>query len=395
MGNFENSFELGAGMEVKLPDAVYIVANPGAIAQLRAQSAGAPLAGATFVELACDADIPAHIVAAASVLVMEVAPAERSSVRRIAKVRSARHDLPLIAAVPDANIALVRTLVRQGVTDVAVLPFDANELVGQILDASAAAEASREGNHSLAPMLCVVRSIGGCGATSVITQLAAELAQSDSVGSGICVIDLDLQSGCVASFLGVQPSVTVGDLLEAGERLDSEFLTSAVCDSGRGFSVIAAPDAITPLEAIDVDQVLKLLTLARQQFSHVLIDLPAGWTNWALSVAVSASDLLLITDLTIASLRQAKRRLDLFGSVGVPRERIRVAVNRVERRLFKTIGVDEVRVALDCEVLGTLTAEGPALSSAQDQGLLISENTHKSKFAADIRKLAHQLEAGD
>jgi pilus assembly protein CpaE len=69
-------------------------------------------------------------------------------------------------------------------------------------------------------------------------------------------------------------------------------------------------------------------------------------------------------------------------------------VNRVERRLFKTIGVDEVRQALDCEVAASLSSEGATLRSAQDQGLLLGDVASRSKFAGEIRVLADLLIAG-
>ena len=101
--------------------------------------------------------------------------------------------------------------------------------------------------------------------------------------------------------------------------------------------------------------------------------------------------MVLITDFSISSLRQAKRRLQLLSSIGVPSEQVKVVVNRVERRLFRTIGVNEVGDALQCNVVASLTFEGPTLRSAQDQGVLISGVASKSKFAGDIRSLAQLL----
>lgn len=390
MGNFESAFKRDTGMAVSFPDDVFIVANAADVALLRATPAGASIGNAELLALKSDAPLPADLVARASVLVLEVDPTDPGSLGRLSRARAERKDLPIIAAIHDANVALVRTLIRQGIADIAVLPFDVDELITQILDAKASCTA-KGAQSALAPMATVVRSSGGCGATSVITHLAAELARQFGDSRKVCVVDLDLQSGEVAPFVGLSPKVTVMDLLEAGDRLDAELLHGAVTKSAYGFSVIAAPEAITPLDAVNVDQLLRLLRLTREEFGFVLVDLPADWTNWALSVAIASSDVLLITDLSIASLRQAKRRSDLLASVGVDRKRLGVIVNRAQRRLFKTIGVDEVSEALKCDVLTTLAAEGGALSSAQDEGVLITEVSHRSKFAADIRLLAQLL----
>ncbi len=390
MGNFDKSFGLDAGMTLTLPGGVFIVANAADIDRLRASTVVKGFGETAFVPLPPDAALPAEVVARARALVLEVDPSDRASLRRLSQLRTERGDLPIIAAIQDANVALVRTLVREGIADIAVLPFAAEELSSQILDATAKL-AGRDVDHTLAPMVTVIRSAGGCGATTVVTHLAAALAGKSGKDRRVCVVDLDMQSGEVAPFVGKSPKVTIASVLEAGDRLDAEMLRGALTDSGHGFSIIAAPDMITPLESVNVDQLLKLLSLVRKSFDIVLVDLPADWTNWALSVAAESSELLLITDLSIASLRQAKRRLGLLSSVGVKKEKIGVVVNRVERHMFKTIGVDQVRDALKCDVLTTLAAEGVAMSAAQDEGLLISDVSRRSKFAADIHSLAQQL----
>lgn len=375
-------------MTSALPGRFFVVAGEAEIAPLRSHKAVPGLSDATFVALPPDYPLADDIVRTAQVLVLEVDPGDDYSLRRIGRVRSERPDLPIIAALRNANVSLVRTLVRQGVADVATLPFVPDELATQILDQSARSAEHAEPTE-LAPMVSVVRSTGGCGATTVVTHLAAALAEDDP--GGVCVVDLDLQGGDVAAFIGETPQVTISALLDAGARLDTELLRSATIETRYGFAMIAAPDAITPLDTVDVDQLLKILRLVRGQYRHVIVDLPAAWTNWALSAALASTEVLLITDLSISSLRQAKRRLELLGSVGVVGDRVKLLVNRVERRLFRTIGIDEVADALGCRVAARLTMEGAALRSAQDQGLLVSGVVNKSRFAGDIRSLANLL----
>jgi pilus assembly protein CpaE len=394
MGTLTNSFELGREGAMNLPANVCVVASEAEIERLR-HGAGARIqAGFECVGLAPSEAIPSEVIAKAYILVMEIDPADWTSLRRISQVRNARPKLPLIVALRDARVDAVRTLVRQGVNDVCALPFDADELSSQVLDLAAQLRDEASSEIPLAPLVSVVRSTGGSGATSVVTHLAAALASEDGGEKGACVIDLDIQFGNVGAALGRSSKTSVLDLLTAGERLDTEFLHSATVDSERGFDVIVAPDPITPLEAVDVDQLLHLLTIARQEYGSVVLDLPTNWTNWTLSTALASTDVLLVTDLTIPGLRQAKRRLDLFKAVGVPKEIVRIVVNRVEKRLFRTIGVDEVRDTLGHPVFATLSAEPNVISSAQDQGLLAWQVNRKSKFSSDIAAMAQDLAKG-
>lgn len=381
-------------MAVSVPADVYVVANPSEIDRLRAGSSMRRLAEFQSVALAASEPIPADVIAKAFLLVIEVDPSDRVSMRRIAQVRNARPGLPLVVALHDANVSAVRTLVRQGVNDVATIPFDLEELSSQLLDLAAQVRNDATAQLPLSPLVSVVRSTGGSGATTVVTHLAAALATHSGRPNGACLIDLDIQFGNVGASLGKSAKTTVIDLLDAGDRLDAEFFASAAVDSGRGFDIVVAPKPITPLETVDVDQLIHLLSIARRAYGSVLVDLPANWTNWTLSTALASTDLVLVTDLTIPGLRQAKRRLELFDAVGVPRELVRIVVNRVEKRLFKTIGVDEVRQTLGHPVYATLAAEPGTLQGAQDQGLLSWEANRKSKFASDVSALADQLAKG-
>lgn len=391
MGSYEKTFELSESMATSLPDNVCIVASAGEIAALRETIGVRDLPSFELIPLDSMVPLPADIIARASLLVVEVDQNDPASLRRVNQVRTLRPSLPIVVALRDANLAAVRTLIRQGVDDVCSLPIDFDELYDQLCDAAAKLRDKPAAQPALSPLVAVVRSNGGSGATSVATHLAAALARQDERKRGACLIDLDIQFGNVATSLGCEATQSITDVLSAGDRLDSEILSSAAIATGRGFDVIAAPEEITPLETVDVDQLLRILSLTRRNYGAVIVDLPANWTNWTLSTILASTDIVLITDLSIAGLRQAKRRLELFSSVGLAAEKIHVVINRVEKRVFRTIGVDEVRKTLGHPVFATLALEGQLLAASQDQGLLSWEANRKSKFAANIASLAAKL----
>jgi pilus assembly protein CpaE len=395
MGTYDLLTEHLKEAALRTSSRILVVASPAHIDALT-QAAGAELIpGLRGVALESAAPLPADAMGEASILVIEVDPADRASMRRVGDVREAYPDLPVVAAIADASVTLVRTLVREGISDVVSLPFDLNELLQISLDAAAKHDAEANEGVALAPLVAVARSLGGCGATSILTHLAADLAEHDSTGRGVMVVDLDLQFGSVADYLGIQPKGTVADLLAAEDRLDEDLVRSVATEAGGAISVIAAPDTIMPLESIDTDVLLRMIRLLRRQYGYVLIDLPANWTNWALSAALAADSIVLVTELTIASLRQAKRRLDLFRSVGIEDRSVEVVVNRVEKRLFRAIGLDDVAETLGRPVLGSVTLEAPLVSTAQNQGNLVTQMHRKSKFAKDIAGIGALMRSGN
>lgn len=354
----------------------------------------ARLPGLRIAALPSGEALPEALLADAALLVIEVEPGNRASMQRLGEIRAGHPDLLLVAAIKDATVSLVRTLVRQGIADVVSIPFDAEEVLQVALDAVAKNQTPRPGTIALAPMVSVVRSIGGCGATSIATHLAADLGAHDPKGRGAIIVDLDLQFGSVADYLGVQARGNLMDLLEAEDRLDEDLLRSVVGQTSDGLAVIAAPETIMPLESVDTDRLLNLIQLLRREYSYVVLDLPANWTNWTLSLAMESNAIVLVAELSIASLRQAKRRLELFQSIGIDGAAVEVVVNRLERKLFRTIDLDDVAATLGHSVMGTISLEAPLVNTAQDQGRLVSDLQRKSKFAADIAGIGEFLRNG-
>jgi pilus assembly protein CpaE len=372
---------------------ILVAASAPFVAAL-SQGGASALPGLRVVELAKAAPLGPELLCDVALLVIEVDPADRASLQRVGAIREEHPHLLLVAAIENANVSLVRTLLREGISDVVSLPFELDELLQVTLDAVAKREAGASSEASLAPMIAVVRSIGGCGATSIGSHLAADMALHDPSGRGAVIADLDLQFGCVADYLGVKPNGSLSDLLEAQDRLDEELLRSVAAPACDGVAVIAAPPSIMPLESVDTDQLLKVIQLLRQRYASVVLDLPANWTNWTLSAALAADAVVLVVELSIASLRQAKRRLELFRSVGIEDDAVQIVVNRVEKRLFRTIDLDDVSATLRHPVLGSVALDAPLVSTAQNQGLLVSQVQRKSRFAKDVAELAANLRSG-
>lgn len=393
MGNMAQFFEMdGSTVKVRAGE-LCIAASTSHIATLRSSREIGSLGLAEFVALDHDREFASTTLDKVRVLVLEVDPALPASISRIKRIRDQHPELKIIAALAKTDVALVKMLVRQGVSDVAELPFVPEELAAQILEASSA-NPEKSDRLPLAPVFVAVRSIGGCGTTGMLTHLAAALAGHDTSGGGICLLDLDLQGGEVAPYVGLSTPVTLSALFEAGDRLDDELVNSATLLSSYGFSVVAAPDEMMPLDMVSPAQVTGVLNALRRKFSMVLVDLPADWTNWSLSIAAEAQAVLLVSDSSIASLRQARRRIDLLESVGVEREKIKLIANRMERRLFRTIGTDEIAQALNVPVVAVLDDEGGALRTAQDQGLLLSDTVGKNRYVRAIDDIARRIVAG-
>ncbi len=343
----------------------------------------------TFVRLG-SSDRLAHIIPDdAEVLIVEVDGAQPATLDRIAGIRAANPQMPIIAAVANADLQLMRTLLRHGVSDVVALPFNTEELAAEIYNIGA--RSAEQKSATLAPVLSVSGSLGRSGSTSVLLHLAAALVEKSERTVRCCLIDFDVQRGQLEAQAGIECARTVLDLFEAEERLDADMLRNVAVQARPGVQVIAAPREIVPIEQVDLDQAIKIVTLARSVYDVVLVDMPSVWTSWSLSIAHEAGKHLLIVEQSLTSLRQARRALDLFREVGVRTDQIGVVVNRARTGRFVNISIQDVADTLGCEVAAVIKEDRGDLAKAIDEGKLVSEIARRSPFAVDVASLADVL----
>ncbi len=342
----------------------------------------------TLSMLAPSAAVPAQLVADARAIIIEVQPDDEASMVRLAGLRAANPRLMLVAAVRGAQIAVVRALLRSGINDVIELPLRAHDLAAILDDLRSRIAASRQDEVKTGQLVSIIKSVGGVGATTIATQAASLHARSVKANGGeVCLFDFDVQFGNAGTFLGISSTLTLADLLNAGSRVDNELLRSVTVETATGLRVVTAPTEIMPIEAVNADQVFRIVELAQRQFDTVYLDLPGNWTNWSMSLVARSQVVFLVCELTIASLRQARRQISLLRDQDIDPARIHVIANRVEKKFFRAIGLEDAAAALDHPVKLSIANDFPLVSSALDQGVLIQELKARSRICKDMQDI--------
>jgi pilus assembly protein CpaE len=368
---------------------LYLSGAEGDAADLiNARVAGFPLS-LSIVPIADWIDPEQLSLAAAAVI--EVNPDSPASLKRFEKLAAATKT-PLIAAAYDPPLALVRTLVRAGAHDVVPLPLDVADLETSLLPVAdeirrhVAVERSANGK-----LVAVIKSVGGVGATAMLCQLAIRAAENEAKqGREVCLVDFDLQFGNAAFQLGLQPTLTIFDLIDAGDRLDNDLFRATMTAHPSGLKVVGAPNSMMPLDAVSSEQLIEILDIAKHEFGTVFVDLPANWTNWSLSLIAQADLVLLVSELSITGLHRARRQLELMRDQDLASVDLRLIVNRYEKGPLRTVRPGDVHKALGRDVAYTIANEPAVMHPAIERGVPIAEIKRKSQVGKDI----DLLEAG-
>ena len=321
----------------------------------------------------------------AAAAVIQVDSDAAASIKRFQKLAAAT-ETPLIAASYEPPLALVRSLIRAGAHDVVPLPLSFDDVETSL--APLTEEMSRRSTAAAATtakLVSVMKSVGGVGATSLLTQLAIRFAEKEAVhGREVCLIDLDVQFGDVAFQLGLRPKLSLADLLDAGTRLDGDLLRATTTDHPSGLKVVTAPGEMMPLEGISNEHVLRIVDLATREFGTVFVDLPTNWTNWSLSLIARSDLILLVSELTVAGLNRARRQLNLLDSQDLNGLDVRVVVNRYDKSLARTVSVADAAKALGREVDYTIANDFQVMRGAIDRGVPINEIKRKTALGRDL-----------
>lgn len=333
--------------------------------------------------------IDPHNLTPLAAAVIEVAQDDPRSIARFQALASAS-TTPLIAAAFNPPLALVRTLVRAGAHDVVPLPLDIRDLEASLAPIRDRLQDSQTTvGAPTGKLVSIVKSSGGAGATSLLGQMAIESARK-GVGKGkdVCLIDLDVQFGDAAFQLGLQPNLSLADLVDAGSRLDGEMLRTTAATHPSGLRVIAAPPTMMPLESLSSDQVLEIVEVATREFGLVYVDLPANWTNWSLSLLARSDIVLLVTEISVTGLNRARRQIELIQTQDLGDLEFRVVANRFEKSVLKQIRPADIRQALGRDIAFTIADDPYVMSTAIDRGVPIDEIKRRSAVGKDVAALA-------
>ena len=342
--------------------------------------------------IAPDALIDPARLSGAEVAVVEVAASRPESIARFETLARATR-VPLIAAVQDPQLALVRSLVRAGAHDVIPLPLDVADLETSLAPLRERIATSRAANPvKRGKVVSVIKSVGGVGATMLATQLAVRVAaRRQAMGRDVALLDLDIQFGDAAFQLGLRPALSLSDLLDAGSRLDGDLLRATTTSHGSGLKVIAAPSDMLPLDAMTSEQVIDIIDHATREYEIIFVDLPSNWSNWSLSLIARSDLVLLVTEVNLSSLNRARRQLEMLASQDLGNLDIRVVANRHERGLFKTVRPGDVSAALGRDIAFTVANDHALVRAAIDRGVPIEEIKRKTALAKDLDALGEGI----
>jgi pilus assembly protein CpaE len=263
----------------------------------------------------------------------------------------------VVLITTDAGPALFSAAMDAGARGIVGLPLGYDELAARVQAAaqwSAGVRVHLGGNPDTLPgpsgtLVTVTGAKGGVGTTVTAVQLALA---AHAAGRSVALVDMDLQSGDVASYLDVQFRRSLVDL--AGiEDISVRVLQDAVHAHHTGLGLLLAPEEGERGEEVDDRAARQILTALRSRYEVVIVDCGSQMQSANAAAVELADAALLVTTPDVVAVRAAKRQVRLWDRLQIRKaEDTTTVVNRLTRNT-------EIQPPLVAKATGTQVAQTP------------------------------------
>ena len=235
---------------------------------------------------------------------------------------------------------------------------------------------------------------GGVGASTFASNLAWELCLiPESEGTRVCIIDLDLQFGAIATYLDLPRKEAVLEVLSDTSGLDADSLIKSMLTFNEKLHVLTAPMDMLPLDMVTPEDVGRILEMAKANFDFVIVDMPSTVVAWTEAVLNRAHVYFALLELDLRSAQNILRFIRALKAEGLPHEKVRYVLNRAPKftDLSAKARVKRMAESLDIDIEVQLPDGGIQVTEANDHGLPIAENAAKNPLRKELQKLAKSL----
>jgi pilus assembly protein CpaE len=298
----------------------------------------------------------------------------------VASIKSAAGDPMIIALNTSAQADAILSSLRAGINEYLFPPLQ--ETLRKSLERRSM-EKSRGRVKGTGKSLGFVSAKGGCGATTLVCHVAAELGR---INQKVLLADLDLDAGMVGFITKTKSVYSILDAVNNLHRLDISYWKALVSNGIPGVEIVSTPLALASKQYPKDDQVRQILAFARPHYDWTLVDLGRSLSRMCMAALDEVDELCLVTTLEVPALHQSKQIIQTLLDGGFGKNRVKLILNRAPKRLDITPA--ELEKMLGTPIFCMVPNDYPELYETYAEGRMLNRN---SELGKSMTRLAAKL----
>ena len=301
----------------------------------------------------------------------------------VASIRAAAGDAMIVALNTSAEPDAILASLRAGINEYVYPPLS-DPLRRALEKRSAEHSRRRDGKAKGAGKAFAFFSAkGGCGATTLVCHVAAELGRQDQK---VLLADLDLDAGMIGFITKTKSVYSILDAVNNLHRLDAHYWKALVSNGIPGVEILAAPLTLASKQQTKDEQLRQVIAFAKPHYDWTLVDLGRSLSRTAMVALDEIDEACLVATLEVPALHQAKQIIQTLLDSGFGKNRIRLILNRSPKRLDITPGDLEKMLAVP--IFCTIANDYTELYEAYAEGRMLERGSNLGK---QIARLAAKL----
>jgi pilus assembly protein CpaE len=314
--------------------------------------------------------------------------AHEAGVNEAASLLDVQPQLPIVLVADGLTTDVLRASIRVGFKDVVDAPLDrpkVDSMLRHIEKAESESRGDLPTKAKIGKVVTIMSPKGGAGKTMTTVNVGLGLAMMSGRPERVVIMDADLQFGDVCISLQVEPQHTIVDAARDIEKLDEAMLDSLLSEHTSGMRVLSAPLEPSLADEVSTQVVVRTLGMLKRMFDYVIIDTAPFLDEPVLSILERSDTVLLVVDMDLPAVKNAKLALDTLKLIKFPFEKMKLVLNRVNSKA--RLDINELERSLGLEVQAAISSD-KLVPRAVNEGEPVVSLYPRSRVAKDLRGVA-------
>lgn len=159
-------------------------------------------------------------------------------------------------------------------------------------------------------IIATIGARGGVGVSTIALNLAGIFAEH--AGKKVALVDIDPYTGTLSLMQDLEPARGLRDALEKPDRIDPLFIDQVMINPSKNLWVLSAEEPLKESIEISESTAEALIRELSTKYDVVVLDIPRNMGKFGNECLKRAHHVLLVAELTLASLRDTLRISDLM-----------------------------------------------------------------------------------